>query len=74
VDVMVIGKAGLADLSSALRKAEQRLGREVKATVYSPEEFREKVKSHDHFLAMVLKGRKHFVRGGQSDLDEIVGK
>jgi hypothetical protein len=50
----------------------KRLGREVNATVYSPEEFREKVKSHDHFLTTVLKGRKHFVRGGQSDLDELL--
>jgi uncharacterized protein len=74
VDLMVVGKTGLANLSSALRKAEQRLGREVNATVYSPEEFHEKVKSHDHFLTSVLKGRKHFVKGGQSDLDEIVGK
>lgn len=74
VDLMVVGKIGLADLSSALRKTEQRLGREVNATVYSPEEFREKAKSHDHFLTTVLKGRKHFVTGGQSDLDEIVGK
>src|ERR1700674_77629 len=74
VDLMVVGNAGLADLSPALRKAEQRLGREVNATVYSPGEFREKVLSHDHFLTTVLKGRKHFVRGGQNDLDEIVGK
>ena len=74
VDLMVIGKAGLADLSPALRKAEQRLGREVNATVYSPEEFREKVKSRDHFLTTILRGRKHFVRGCSSDLDEIVGK
>ena len=74
VDLMVIGKAGLADLSPALRKAEQRVGREVNATVYSPEEFREKVKSRDHFLTAILRGRKQFVRGGQSDLDEIVGK
>jgi hypothetical protein len=74
VDLMVIGKAGLADLSPALRKAEQRLGREVNATAYSPEEFREKVKSRDHFLTTILRGRKHFVRGGQSDLDEIVNK
>ena len=74
VDLMVVGKAGLADLSPVLRKAEQRLGREVNATVYSLEEFREKVKSHDHFLTTVLKGRKHFVKGGQSDLDELAGK
>jgi predicted nucleotidyltransferase len=73
VDLMVIGKAGLADFSPALRKAEQRLGREVNATAYSPEEFREKVKSRDHFLP-ALRGRKHFVKRGQSDLEEIVGK
>jgi len=74
VDLMVIGGVGLADLSSGLRKAEERLGREVNVTAYSPEEFREKVKSRDHFLAAVLRGRKQFVKGGQSDLDEIIGK
>src|SRR3984885_16257044 len=74
VDVMVIGRAGLADLSPALRKAEARLGREVNVTAYSPEEFREKIKSGDHFLAAVLRGRKQFVKGGQSDLDELFGK
>jgi hypothetical protein len=45
VDVMVIGRAGIADLSPALRKAEERLGREVNVTVYSPEEFREKIQN-----------------------------
>jgi predicted nucleotidyltransferase len=74
VDLMVIGKAGLADLSPPLRKAEERLGREVNVTSYSPEEFREKIKSRDHFLTAVLRGRKRFVKGGRSDLDEIVGK
>jgi hypothetical protein len=71
---MVIGSAGLADLSPALRKAEGQLGREVNVTAYSSEEFREKIKSHDHFLAAVLRGRKQFLKGGQSDLDELVGK
>jgi hypothetical protein len=65
---------GLADLSPALRKAEARLGREVNVTAYSPEEFRGKIKSGDHFLAAVLRGRKQFVKGGQSDLDELAGK
>jgi predicted nucleotidyltransferase len=74
VDVMVIGRAGLADLSPALRKAEERLCREVNVTAYSPEKFREKIKSGGHFLAAVLRGRKQFLKGGQSDLDELVGK
>jgi hypothetical protein len=32
----------------------------------SPEEFQEKIKSRDHFLTAV--------KGGQSDLDEIIGQ
>ena len=74
VDLMIIGRAGLADLSPALRKAEARLGREINVTAYSPQEFREKVKSRDHFLTTVLRGRQRFVKGGRNDLDEAVGK
>ena len=74
VDLVVIGRAGLAGLSPALRKAEERLGREVNVAVYSPEEFQEKIKSRDHFLTAVLRGRKQFVKGSQSELDEIIGK
>lgn len=74
VDLMLIGRAGVADLSPALRKAEHRLGREINVTAYSLEEFRAKVKSSDHFLAAVLRGRKQFVKGSQDDLDEIVGQ
>jgi len=74
VDVMVVGRAGLADLSSALRKTEERLGKEVNVTAYSPEEFREKIKSRDHFLTAVLRERKQFVKGGQRELDEIISK
>ena len=74
VDVMVVSRAGLADLSLVLRKAEERFGREVNVTAYSPGEFRENTKSGDHFLAAVLRGRKQFVKAGQSDLDELVGK
>jgi hypothetical protein len=55
-------------------KAEERLGREVNVTAYSPEEFREKIKSRDHFLTAVLRERKQFLKGGQSDLDELAGK
>jgi hypothetical protein len=71
VDVMVIGRAGLADLSPALRKAEKRLGREVNVTACSPEELQEKVKSHDHFDTAVLRGRRQFIEGDQSDWTKL---
>ncbi|MBV9145071.1 MAG: hypothetical protein JO065_04090, partial [Acidobacteria bacterium] len=63
VDLMVIGEAGLADLSPLLRKAEVRLGREVNATKYSTSEFRSKTVSGDHFITTVLRGPKDFVKG-----------
>ena len=71
VDLMVIGDLGLADLTPGLRKAERGLGREVNANVFSLDEFRERVKGKDHFLISVVKGRKDFVKGSQSELDTI---
>jgi len=72
VDVMVIGRAGIAELSPALREAEERLGREVNVTAYPPEEVRGKIKSRDHFLAAVLRGRKQLLKGGQSDWTKLL--
>ena len=69
VDLMIIGNVGLADLAPSLRKAEKRLGREVKVTNYSVNEFRKKVAEGDHFLTTVLKGSLQFVKGEQRDLD-----
>lgn len=75
VDLMVIGEAGLAELSPVLRKVESRLGREINATTYSVHEFRKRVSQGDHFLLSVLKrGQLEFVKGEQRDLDAIAGK
>ena len=74
VDLMTIGPADLAALSPALRKVEERLGREVNVTNYSCKDFRNGVAVHDHFLTAVLRGPKHFVKGSQDDLDKIVGE
>jgi predicted nucleotidyltransferase len=74
VDLMVIGEVGLADLGSALRKAEGHIGREINVTSYSVREFRKKVATKDHFLTEVLRGPREFVQGNQRDLDEIIGQ
>ena len=74
MDLLVIGTVGLAELAPALRKVEEHLGREVNVTSYSQAEFRTKVGAGDHFLTEVLRGSKQFVKGGQRDLDEVVGK
>ncbi len=74
IDLMVIGKAGLSDLIPALRNSERILGRPVNPSVYSSEEFQERVRSEDHFLTTVLKGAKQFVKGGEDELERIAGK
>ena len=71
---MVIGIIDLAELTPALRKAERALGRELNATVYSVDEFRDRVKKNDHFLTAVLKRPKQFVKGSERELDAITGK
>jgi predicted nucleotidyltransferase len=68
IDLVIVGTIGLADLTSTLRTAEKRLGRPVNPTVYSTEEFRKKVRKHDHFLTSVLAGHKLFIEGGEDEL------
>jgi len=71
IDLMIIGEVGLSELSTTLRKAEKRLGREVNVTNYSVDEFGRKVAESDHFLTTVLKGNLEFVKGEQRDLGAI---
>lgn len=68
VDLMVIGRLGLADLAPALRRAEQRLGRAVNPLVYSREEFLSKLQAGDHFLTAVLDGATLFLQGDTHEL------
>jgi DNA-binding transcriptional ArsR family regulator len=68
IDLMIIGKVGLADLAPALRRAEKRLSRAVNPTLYSREEFVTKLRAKDHFLIAVLNGAKLFILGDSHEL------
>lgn len=74
VDLMIVGRVGLADVSSPLRKAEQKISRAVNPTVYRPDEFRSKVKSSHHFISTVLRSKKLFVLGDPREFGRIFGK
>jgi predicted nucleotidyltransferase len=74
VALMVIGQAGLFELSPSLRRLEKKFGREINATCYSSEEFREKVKAEHHFLMNVLRGEKTFLKGDEGELESLAGK
>lgn len=69
IDLLVIGDTSLGDMVAGLRRAEERLGREVNPTVYSVTEFQTKRQAEQHFLTSVLAGPKMFVIGGDDELN-----
>jgi predicted nucleotidyltransferase len=74
VDVMIVGSVRQIDLVPVLRKLEGRLGREVNATVYSPQEFRSKLAAGDHFLRSVLKGKTILLKGSLDELGKTAAR
>ena len=73
VDVIVVGRAGLSDLSPAIRPLEKKIGREINVSCYSTTEFESKIKGGNHFLMSILNEQKKFLIGGEHELDKLVG-
>ncbi len=71
VDLLVIGAVGLANLAPTLRRLEKKFSRELNATCFAPEEFKEKARRANHFLTTVLKEKKIFIKGDADDLDRL---
>lgn len=74
VDLMIIGQIGLADISSSLRKIEQRLNRPVNPTIYTADELARKVKAKQHFVTEVLRSKKIFLLGDKSEFERSFGQ
>ncbi len=71
VDVLIVGDASFADISGALLPAQERLGREITPTVYSPKEFADRLKGKHHFLMRVLQEPKIMLLGTSDDLERM---
>jgi predicted nucleotidyltransferase len=63
LDLLVVGSIGFAELLRLLDPAEERIGREISPRLYSPKEFRQRIKRSDRFLSDVMKGPKIVVQG-----------
>jgi hypothetical protein len=74
VDVMVVGEPAFGDVVSALGSAQEALSREINPTVYSPAEFRSKLKARHHFLTAVVGGEKVFLIGDEHELARLGAK
>ena len=73
VDLLVVGNVGLRDVALPLRKAAEKLGREVNPTVYSEREFKSKLQAGNRFLRGVLDRPKLFVIGTANDVEKAAG-
>ena len=73
VDLLVIGKIGLKELSKILGPLSRDLGREFNPTVYSPKEFNRKIAEGNVFIESVIKGPKIWLVGDQDELAGLVG-
>jgi len=71
VDLLVIGDASFAAVTQALAPAQRRLSREVNPTVYTPDEFRQKLAAGHHFLRSVTAREKLFLFGNEHDLRHL---
>jgi predicted nucleotidyltransferase len=71
VDLMVIGRAKLEDVVEVVSPVEQRFKRPINPTVYSIEDFHNKVVQKNHFLTAVLKRKKAFLIGDMDDLGRL---
>jgi len=71
VDLLIVADASFADISGALKSAEDRLSRGVTPTVYTPDEYHQKVTEGHPFLTRVLSEPKIMLVGNEDDLERV---
>lgn len=71
VDLMVLGKAGFADLANALSAAQEVLRRDVNPTVMTTVEFSRMLASGDGFARSVIQGPKIWLKGQEDDIAKL---
>jgi predicted nucleotidyltransferase len=74
IDLFIVGSVGFGEVVEALSSAQVQLAREVNPLVFEPQEYRRRVRRHDHFVLAVSREEKVFVIGGQHDLDRLEGR
>jgi predicted nucleotidyltransferase len=73
IDLLLIGKVLLSDISPSFRKIEEIVGREVNGSVLSPLEFHGKLKRKNNFVMNIMKSKKIFISGDENDLAKMAG-
>ena len=73
IDLMVIGRLGMRELTRLLRGASETLRREINPHILTPEEYRRRVKAKERFMTTVLAEPKVMIKGTEDDLSRVGG-
>jgi predicted nucleotidyltransferase len=68
LDLMIIGEVDLEEISPLISEAERALNRPINYVLFSEEEWKEKLASHDPYATNVDNGQKIMLIGGESGL------
>ncbi len=72
IDLMIIGTAQFADISSAISPAQEKLQREINFAVISVHEFKLRLKENDHFIKSVMNSPRISIIGNEDELERLV--
>ena len=68
IDLLVIGTITLRQLTKLLSGLAEKIGRELNPKIFTPQEFRRRKRSGDHFLKNVLSEPRIYIIGDQYEL------
>lgn len=71
LDLLVIGHVSLRELADRLRHAEQDLGKQVNAVIYTPEEWAQRLGRRDPFAMRVATEKKVLIIGEDDDATAV---
>ncbi|MEZ5357620.1 MAG: nucleotidyltransferase domain-containing protein [Candidatus Zixiibacteriota bacterium] len=71
IDLLVVGSIPFRYLVSMLKPIEEHIRRPINPTLYTPEDFREKLHAQNNFLQNVMAGEMFFIVGFEHDLAKL---
>ena len=74
IDLMIVGNVAFGEIVSLLHEAQTGLGREINPVVYSPIEFRRRLRERHRFVDSILTNPHLFVLGSEREFERLVKK
>lgn len=72
IDLIIIGDVMSRKISGVLMKAGESLDREINFSVFTKDEYVNRLKNNDHFITRVMEKPMMFLRGEERDLRRLV--